>query len=58
MDIKDVCEQAYKNGYNDGVREFAKELYNTFRQYENYDRFHTFEILDRIETVEEQLTKR
>lgn len=26
MDIKDACEQAYKNGYNDGVREFAEKL--------------------------------
>lgn len=26
MDIKDACEQAYKNGYNDGVRDVIAEL--------------------------------
>ena len=26
MNIHDVSEQAYKNGYKDGVKEFAKRL--------------------------------
>lgn len=26
MDIKDACEQAYKNGYKDGAKKFAKRL--------------------------------
>ena len=27
MDIKDVAEQAYKNGYEDGKQEKAKEIF-------------------------------
>ena len=35
------------------IKECMAELYNRFKQYENYDRHYTFEILDRIESVEE-----
>ena len=27
MDIKDIAEQAYKNGYEDGRKEMAKEIF-------------------------------
>lgn len=37
------------------IKEVTAEIYNSFRQYENYDRHHTFEILNRIESVEELL---
>lgn len=56
MDKYAIAEVAYKNGYEAGVKEFAKELYNQFREYANYDRHHTFEILDRIASVEEYIT--
>lgn len=47
----EVCRKAKSEAY----REFAAELYNNLRQYENYDTHHTYEILDRIESVEEFL---
>ena len=37
------------------IKEVTAELYNSFRQYETYDKHSTFEILDRIESVEEFL---
>lgn len=37
------------------IKEVTAELYNSFIQYETYDRHHTFEILDRIQSVEEFL---
>ena len=37
----------------EAIKGVAAELYNSFAQYETYDRHHTFEILDRINSVEE-----
>ena len=39
----------------EAIKEVTAELYNSFAQYETYDRLHTFEILDRINSVEEFL---
>ena len=39
----------------EAIKEVTAELYNSFRQYETYDKHSTFEILDRIESVEEFL---
>ena len=47
----------YEKGYDDGIKEFAKKIYNYFRSYENYDRLHIFEILYGIDSVEEQVPK-
>lgn len=33
-------------------KEFAAKLYNCFKEYETYDKHYTFEILDKIESVE------
>lgn len=55
MDIYTASEISYKNGYEAGVKEFAKELYNQVIEYETYDSHYTYEILDRIENLEEYL---
>ena len=44
-----------KNLKAEAIKEVTAELYNSFRQYETYDKHSTFEILDRIESVEEFL---
>ena len=30
MDVKDIAEQSYKNGYENGKKEIARELINEF----------------------------
>lgn len=39
----------------EAIKEVTAELYNSFAQYETYDRHHTFEILDKIQSVEDFL---
>lgn len=39
----------------EAIKGVAAEFYNSFAQYETYDRLHTFEVLDRINSVEEFL---
>lgn len=54
-DLLDDWASAIKKAKSEAIKEVTAELYNSFRQYENYDRHHTFEILERIESVEEFL---
>lgn len=33
MDVKDIAEQSYKNGYEDGKKETAREVYELSEKY-------------------------
>lgn len=57
MDIKDALEQAYKNGYNDGLREFAAKLNERVREDIEYP-FLPYINPDDVIEVEKELTKR
>lgn len=54
VEVSKKIEQEIKT---EAIKKAIAELYNSFRQYENHDTFHTYEILDRIESVEEFLLK-
>lgn len=45
----------YQKGYADGIKEFAKRFRELFSEYSGYDTLHTYEILDRIDAVEEEM---
>ena len=53
MDIKDALEQAYKNGYNDGLRDLVRRLEN-----EAYTLSPIMVDMADVHKFEKQLTKR
>lgn len=46
---------AVNRAKSEAIKEVTAELYNYFIQYEKYDRFHVYEILERIDSVEEMV---
>jgi len=45
----------YQKGYADGIKEFADRFRGLFSEYSGYDTLHIYEILDRIDAVEEEM---
>ena len=59
MNEHDATEQAYKNGYNAGVRELAERLKDIYTNDKRYDRpnAHTLiiKLFDNIDTIADEL---
>lgn len=55
MNENDAIEQAYKNGYEAGVKEFAERVKNGFCPGCEYE---TFTIREFIDTLVKELTER
>ena len=58
MDIKDIAEQSYKNGYAQGVKETAEALKIIFPIYEQFTRYGNKKINEAIDVVVNELTER
>ena len=48
MNIHDATEQAYKNGYEQGVREMQERINAVFRGKYAYTRGYIYELVDQI----------
>ena len=54
LGMKRLSEQL-ETAKAEAIKKVTTELYNCFVQYEKYDRLHIYEILDRINNIEEFL---
>ena len=57
MNTYQISEESYKKGYEAGVKDFAERLTALFEQYATYDTMHIYEIKDRIDIMEQELTE-
>ena len=58
MDEKDIAEQAYKNGYKAGVKEFAERVLTRYGVLYPDDDLYAFEVLNDVRNIRKELLEK